>query len=162
MMKWLFIIICVGIGFIIIYFIRPFGLLQQNDATRKSDLANLQNVLNLYYKNTGAYPLSTAKGTSKPYRIQGFKVDHEVVDWGEEWQPYLPLLPKDPDSKKQYVYFASPNGQTYWLYASLDIGNDKYACNQGKACQSISGNGITPLACGGVCNYGVSSRNVSP
>lgn len=162
MMKWIFIIICIGIALFVIFFIRPFGVFGQNDATRKSDLVNLQKGLSQYYKNTGAYPLSTKKDTEKPYRIQGFKVDHAVIDWGEEWYPYIAVLPKDPDSKKQYAYYASPNGQAYWLYASLDTDNAQDACNQGKACQSISGNSIAPLACGGVCNYGVSSSNVSP
>lgn len=161
-MKWLFIIcVCIGI-FVVVYFIRPFGVFGQSDMQRKSDITNLQDALNQYYKDNGSYPLSTPKTDAKPYRLQGFKVDHQVIDWGEEWAPYLKNLPKDLDSKKKYVYFTDPNGQAYWLYASLEEDKDKDMCNAGKACISISGNGIAPLSCGGVCNYGVSSRNVSP
>lgn len=157
----LFFIVAVGLG-VFLYFFGGIELLQNKDERRKKDIDVMQVAIEQYHKDNGSYPLSTLKTDTKPYRLRGFKVDHPVIDWGEEWTPYLKNLPQDPDSKKKYVYFASPNGQAYWLYASLEKEGDKDMCNQGKECVSISGNGISPLSCGGICNYGVSSRNVSP
>lgn len=162
--KLLVIVAVIGIliGAYIILFDPLTQFKKTQDIRRKSDLLQMQQMLERYRLDNGSYPLSTAKDAKLPYRIRGFKVDHAVVDWGEEFQPYLTMLPKDPQNNRRYVYFASPNGQAYWLYASLEVGEDKDMCNLGKVCISISGNGISPLACGGICNYGVSSRNVSP
>lgn len=162
MKKWIFGLLLVITLSFLFFFGSPLDRKIQHDFQRKADIAKIQNILEQFKRDNGLYPLSTAKDEKLPYRIRGFKVDHSVVDWGEEFMPYLSVLPKDPQSNKKYLYFASPNGQAYWLYASLEIGEDKDMCNAGKACISISGNGIAPLSCGGICNYGVSSRNVSP
>lgn len=163
MKTFLVLILFAGVitGFLF-YFSGGIDMLQWKDERRKKDIGSMQNILEQFKRDNGVYPLSTGKDEKLPYRIRGFKVDHAVVDWGEEFLPYLAKLPKDPQNDKRYVYFASPNGQAYWLYASLEGEGDKDMCNTGKACISISGNSIDPLACGSVCNYGVSSRNVSP
>ncbi len=142
----------------------PISQLQKaNDGRRKSDLLQIQKALEQYHTDNGRYPLSTGKNSEKPYRIVGFKADHEVLDWGEEWQPYMQKLSKDPQKENRYVYYASADGQAYWLYASLEKGDiDSLACNKGKPCKGILSNDIPATACGAICNYGVSSRNVSP
>jgi hypothetical protein len=77
-------------------------------------------------------------------------------------------LPMDPIAQNTYVYYspATSNGQTYYLYANLETGGlNPQACNKGLACLSLlAGTAGFPTAnaCGGVCNYGVSSANVSP
>ncbi|MBI2430423.1 MAG: type II secretion system protein GspG [Candidatus Levybacteria bacterium] len=142
----------------------PLGQLQSaNDAKRKSDLAKVQQALEQYYKDNGSYPLSTGLDKEKPYRIKGFKADHQIIDWGEDWLPYMAILPKDPKSIKRYLYVEGGNGQSYKLYASLERGgSDPMACRPGgSACFGVPP-GITCGAAADICNYGVSSRNVSP
>ncbi|MBI2195694.1 MAG: type II secretion system protein GspG [Candidatus Levybacteria bacterium] len=128
-----------------------------SDARRKSDLSQLQKTLEIYYDDNGKYP---PHFDTTDYRIEG--LDGNAVAWGTSWQPYIDVMPKDPSGQKAYVYFASSNGQSYWLYASLDRDTDISACNKGDACNSLSSNGISATACGETCNFGVSSPNVSP
>lgn len=124
------------------------------DAKRKSDLAQLQRILEAYYQDNGAYPDNNGN-----YQIIG--QDNVPKPWGSQWVPYINQLPRD--DTREYVYY-SPDGQSYYVYASLERGGeDPQACNtEGVVCSSISTNGISEEACDGVCNYGVSSPNVSP
>ncbi len=136
---------------------------QMRDTQRIADLSKVQQAIIQYYKDNGSYPLSTSINEKKPYRIRGFKVDQPVIDWGEAWLPYLDTLPKDPNNQSSYVYYASPNGQAYWLYASLEDGSgNPSACNKGQMCPGLRSSGIPSNACGNICNYGISSPNVSP
>ena len=128
-----------------------------NDVRRKSDLNQVQKALEVYYGDNGKYPPNYSVSD---YRIKG--LDGNVVNWGSSWQPYMEVLPKDPKGSKNYVYFASSDGQSYFLYASLDRGTDSSTCNGGAACNSLTTNGIPAVACGDTCNFGLSSPNVSP
>jgi type II secretion system protein G len=140
--------------------LNPFTQLQKsNDAHRKGDLESLQHALEMSYQDNGRYPTSTAS-----FQIQN---GSSAVAWGSSWQPYITIVPKDPIAGNTYIYYspASSNGQTYYLYANLQRGaNDPQACNKGNACASIGSAVGFPSAnaCGGICNYGVSSTNVSP
>ena len=128
-----------------------------NDARRKSDLSQIQKSLEGYYQDNGKYP---SDYSTSDYRIKG--LDGNVVNWGTSWQPYMDLLPKDPSSSKKYVYYVASDGQAYFIYASLDMMSDPQSCNRGAVCLSLSSNSIPDKACGGTCNFGVSSPNVSP
>ncbi|HUD09322.1 MAG TPA: prepilin-type N-terminal cleavage/methylation domain-containing protein [Patescibacteria group bacterium] len=137
--------------------LNPLAQLQKgNDVRRKSDLAQVQRALEIYYQDNNKYPIAT----TAPYQ--------PGVAWGESWQPYMTLLPQDPDSSKHYVYYS--DGQTYYIYASLDRGTlDPEVCKNldanGEAngeCPSIDTNLIPLKSCGGFCDYGVSSPDVSP
>jgi general secretion pathway protein G len=140
--------------------INPFSQIQKsNDAHRKADLESLQHALELYYQDKGGYPPSSAN-----YQIQSGVT---TLTWGSAWQPYMATLPKDPTITNNYVYYSPPSasGQTYYLYANLQRGaNDPQACKKGNACTSIGSAAGFPTAnaCGGTCNYGVSSSNVAP
>lgn len=140
--------------------INPNAQLQKsNDAHRKADLESLQHALELYYQDKNVYPTS-----SSDFKIMS---GASTLSWGSSWQPYMATLPKDPTLKNTYVYYSPPSaaGQTYYLYANVQRGsNDPQACNKGAACQSIGSAAGFPSAsaCGGTCNYGVSSSNVSP
>lgn len=142
----------------IIVALNPLVQLQKaQDAKRKSDLSQIQKALETYYQDNGRYPLS-----SSDHKIKG--LDNNAVAWGSSWLPYMSVLPKDPSSSKSYVYFSSSSDrQTYYIYASLDRGgNDPQACfASGNSCVSSATNNVA-TACGGNCNYGVSSPNVSP
>ena len=76
------------------------------------------------------------------------------------------LVPKDPNSSHRYVYYAPSDGQSYYIYANLERGSrDPQTCGgNGSACSSLSTNNIPSSACGSgvLCNYGVSSPNVTP
>lgn len=144
--------------------INPVAQFQKsNDAQRKSDLESIQRALELYYQDNGCYPNSVSNEISTNDGANC--TNGTAVAWGSSWQPYMATLPKDPVSGQSYIYYtpASAKGQTYYLYASLQRGStDPNVCNKGNACTSLSGSGISNTACGGTCNYGISSSNVSP
>lgn len=134
-----------------------------NDGRRKSDLAQIQRALEQYYQDNGSYPNNA---TSCTYGIRGTNVygpTDDCIEWGQDWQPYMNVVPKEPLTGRTYVYYVGSNQQSYWLYASLERGSsDPQACNGGNECASIASNGITANACGATCNYGVSSPNTTP
>jgi prepilin-type N-terminal cleavage/methylation domain-containing protein len=123
------------------------------DSKRKSDLSQIQKALEGYYQDYHRYPPASANKIA-PGNV--------AINWGQSWQPYIDVLPIDPKTAKNYAYWVDePSiGQSYRLYASLDRTNDIYACTGGVggACPNLPP-GVT---CGGICNYGISSPNVSP
>lgn len=139
--------------------IDPVGQMQKGrDSQRKSDLAQMQKAIEKYRQDFGTYPVST-----KDYKIKA-QDSNNSVNWGRSWLPYMEILPKDPSSSRNYVYYspAFSGGQTYYLYAGLEMDiNDPEICHKdGSACDTLPldtgcGKGVT-------CNYGVSSPNVSP
>lgn len=137
---------------------------QANDAKRKSDIAQLQKALDLYYQDNGRYPVSSGN-----FKIKDGSTE---IDWNGPWKPYMSKVPADPTAGRNYVYYSSsigncPNNQCYYIYANLQQGGfDPQSCVKGSgipgsACPSWSANNISNN-CGGVCNYGVSSSNTSP
>jgi len=147
--------------FLLLYIFNPFEQMQiYRDSTRKADLAKLQIALEQYYYDNRRYPNSSINPN---YRI--IRPDATVAEWGQRWQlPYMKILPKDPSFPKQtYIYYASMNGQSYYLYANLERGSlSSKTCNIEGPCLSLWKNKILFDACGGICNYAVTSPNVSP
>jgi len=145
-----FIVVVVIIGILavgVIIFLDPSAQLQKSrDAQRKSDLSQIQKALEVYYQDNNSYPTTDGNydlGTA----------------WGAPWLPYMGTLPKDPSPLQHYVYYST--GQSYYLYASLEReSKDPQACNSGNACASATTNGVA-AKCGGICNYGVSTPDVS-
>ncbi len=139
----------------------PFGQFNKaRDSRIKSDLSQLQKALEAYYQDNGKYPSVSANCS---YNIAGNNGDgNDCIEWGKSWQPYMNVVPSDPTSLHKYVYYAPADRQSYYIYASLNRGADPQACNGGNACSSLSVFGISATACGGTCNFGVSSPNVSP
>ena len=121
--------------------INPSAQFQKaNDARRKSDLAQIQKVLENYYSDNGRYPYSTGVaggGANCPintndafrqYRISAPNTTN-CIDWGTNWADYNTKLQKDPVSTNKYAYNVSSDGQTYYLYAHLERGyRDKQNC----------------------------------
>lgn len=128
------------------------------DARRKSDLVQIQKALEQYYQdNGGHYPLSTGSGS---YQIM---IGNSGLNWGSPWLPYMNILPSDPKTPQRTYQYVS-NGQSYYLYVSLERGSaDPSVCNNGNLCVNAP-SGPTGVNCGTntVCNYGVTSTNVSP
>lgn len=142
----------------LITLLNPFEQVRKsNDAKRKTALEQMQRALEMYYQDYGRYPASSAD-----YKIS---VNNVTIPWGSAWQPYINQIPSDPNLTKTYIYYvpAASSGQTYYLYANLERGaKDPQVCNGGAVCQSITTGGPASNACGGLCNYGVSSPNVVP
>lgn len=129
----------------VLVLINPSNALKKaNDARRKSDLSQMQRLMELYYHDNGQYPAGSA------------------VSFGNPFLPYSPSLPQDPVTTKRYAYITT--GQEYYIYASLDLGStDPQACFAGTANAGIVACPHAATAnCGGICNYGVSSSNVTP
>lgn len=141
----------------------PIAQLEKaRDSRRKSDLAQIQKALEQYYQdNGGKYPQSSGAGS---YQIQiGTSVGTSALVWGAQWLPYMNILPSDPKFPQMTYQYVS-NGQSYYLYASLERGSsDSSACNNGNLCVNAP-TGATGVNCGVnmICNYGVTSTNVSP
>jgi prepilin-type N-terminal cleavage/methylation domain-containing protein len=153
MIELLVVIVILGIFGTGIYMLMNPGLQvkRANDAKRKSDLAQLQRVFESYYNDNGRYPGS----------VSGMP---DNVAWGSAFGQYTRTLPLDPKSPDQTYYYHSPAGnQSFYIYASLEAGGTG-ACNGGSECSTISSLGIPTTACGTnkICNYGVSSSNVTP
>ncbi len=158
----------------LLYLIDPLGQIQKaNDAKRKSDLEQLQRTIEGYYSDNGKYPPSSGSTVIAPctgtYRINP---PTGCIEWGNSWTAYNTTLPIDPTSStRNYVYYASADSQSYWIYASLEKSGDPQLCrslNGYDECSNITSN-ITSYvvkSCGPStskpCNYGVSSPNTSP
>lgn len=139
-------------------FVNPFEYIKKNnDQKRKNDLFALQKILVRYYHDKGVYP------ASKNYSIVDFKTNIPIA-WGQQWIPYMNMLPQDPSGFSHYVYFSSNNNQTYYLYAALEESDDPQRCFSAGpgVCASIMANNIPANACGNRCNFGLSSPNTSP
>lgn len=145
----------------------PFSQFQKsNDARRKSDLSQIQKALEQYYQDNEHYPAS-----DNSFRIM---YQNSSLDWGKgPWGPYMDVLPKDPVSTFNYVYYsAGPTYQSYYLYARLEKGSkDPQACNNTGAsctngssctCSSIPGGAVCGSSSSDYCNFGISSPNVAP
>jgi len=136
----------------VITLVNPVAQFQKaRDAGRKNDLSQIKRALEAYYQDIGKYPPTTSTASLPNYSIIG--LDGNPVSWGNSWTPYMSILPKDPSSpSKNYVYNAGADGQSYYLYASLD----REANNLSNLPANAS------CGAGYVCNYGVSSPNVNP
>jgi len=107
------------------------------DSQRKSDLAQIQRALELYYNDHQQYPLSV-----------------EFPGGGGVWEDdegtlYMKEVPQDPKFG-DYLY-DSADGSDYKVYARLENENDPgVGSYTGRTCGDDD------------CNYGVSSENTNP
>ena len=126
--------------------------MKARDTKRKTNLAEITKSLELYNNDKGKYPL----GSSGSIAGCG-STGTSPCNWGTDSfanpgtnTVYMVTLPTDPSSFK--YYYVSTTGADYRLYAHLENVNDK----------SILPSPSYLTECGGVCNFGVSSPNVSP
>jgi len=154
----------IGILFVaVLAILNPIAQIQKgNDAKRKGDLSQIQKALETHYHDLGKYPQSTNN-----YQIM---YNGKTATWGSNlFAPYIITLPQDPIKNRSYVYFASSDQQSYFLYAYLERSSDPQLCKsetsgRSSPCKSFNDNGILPTSCGSgvVCNFGASSSNQSP
>lgn len=69
------------------------------DTQRKSDIIHLQQAVEFYYAENGVYPVNLF-GLSK----------------------WISTVPKDPETEKDYIYYATGGGKNYILRATLSAG----------------------------------------
>ena len=115
-------------------FIFQKQLIKGRDAKRKTDLSNMQRVLEDYLNDEGCYPASLV--------------------CGQELSPYLTSVPCDPvENGDDHVYFYTVSAQDscskcYKIFTNLENENDS----------AIEKVGCLDGACG-IFNYGVGSPN---
>lgn len=155
----LVLLILLSIGILIGVFFYIFDPLksyfENQDMKRISDIEKIEKALAFYYRDFGRYP---------EYVDDAFimRIRDVKLDWGDSWSPYMMHLPKDPAFYKKYAYWVdrSNNYQSFRLYTSLDR-PQIHAGSCGEAgCKNVPFEHM----CGGygLCNYGVTSGNISP
>jgi type II secretion system protein G len=83
------------------------GPSRARDATRKSDLRAIKTQLEAYYSQNGSYPA-------------------KLTDLEAGATPFMKKVPKDPSTKKEYVYITKGNPPaSFELEAVLENKNDK-------------------------------------
>jgi general secretion pathway protein G len=91
------------------------------DSRRVSDLAEVQNGLELYYAPNGAYPLvTTAQGWGPG--TGSLTADLETVSG-------VNSVPTDPSSGKSYIYGTPNPATTYILAATMESSQDGFWTN---------------------------------
>lgn len=142
---------------VVFYLTQPLRWLAlKHDTVRKDDLMKLAVALDKYYADHGKYPYYDEQ---KYIMISGTL----EIPWGEAFNPYLSVVPKD-EKPRRYVYWSDKeNGyQSYRIYTSLEVPSaDLQACGTlDSECPSVPGKNL----CGEnlPCNYGVSSPNTTP
>ncbi len=143
------------------------------DDQRKSDLQQIKNALEAYYKTNNQYPRSTGEdgyNCTDKYMIMDRNPNTQEIEpvrWGAKWFGNLDKLPQDPDGNRCYVYIVSPTRQSYWIYASLARDSkDPDACSAQKPCNNLVANNAIDACRRNAgdayqCNYGLSSPNES-
>lgn len=122
------------------------------DATRKSDLKQIANSLELFYADYGRYPAASGDQISacsfNPVTQSG-----AVCSWGsgqlsDGKTVYFKQLPSDPSANQSYRYRIVPgsNNQKYQLFARLENSKDP---------DCIDGN------CNQTYNFAVTSANTN-
>lgn len=148
--------------------INPIAQIQKaHDAQRKSDLGQIQRALEQYYNDNNAYPLTTGSGGTPKWSI--IDASSGTISFGSSWGNYIQKVPQDPIAGRTYAYKSTGSGKMYYLYAGLERSSDPQLCagdggvtygGLNKPCSSNAPSGAA--ACGGYCNYGVSSTNTTP
>lgn len=144
-----------------------------NDSRRKSDLAEIKKSLEQFYQDHGKYPDSMPPPGPDEYKIdKDLTSGSTVVDWGSPWQPYAQILPIDTNSSYNYVYVVSNSNQSYRLYSYLERNTfdpqickfNESACQTNKDQANCTCPGAASLTnnCGKICNYGITSPDLTP
>lgn len=154
----LLIVIAIGILVgVFFYLVDPLkGYFEGKDAKRVQDLQSIKKALQFYYRDFGRYP----DFDDKTFAI---KIKNTMYGFGESWMPYMEIIPEDPAFYKTYGYWADRenNFQSFRLYTSLDRPNIiDGSCDSELGCLHVPNSDM----CGqyALCNYGVTSGNVSP
>lgn len=153
----------------IILVINPLGQFQKaRDAQRKSDLRQVQHIIEQYYNDNGSYPVISQFGgnTCLSFSNWGCWSDPSSVSFifGQNNTSYIKKLPTDPRSNdtgncselNAYGYY-SPDGTIYYLFTKLENLSDpdvqngaSHSVYDSDGSQILNAAGST---CGGWANY---------
>lgn len=133
------------------------SLKKGRDSTRKANLRAITNALDMYYNDYGRYPAGDTNGaivgcssvvpiTPTPCAINSaFKDANGTM--------YMQQLPTDPVSSQKY-YYRAPATNQFQIYARLENTQDPAIITPNPA--------LSSSACGGSCNWGLSSATITP
>ncbi len=125
------------------------------DAKRKAHLRQLADSFEAYYNDKKQYPADDGAGNLMACGAGAI----EACIWGTSSMQntttetvYMVQLPSDPTSNRSYYYDSLENNTKFQLYARLENERDPNLIT------------ITNPECGTgiICNYGISSSNISP
>lgn len=140
----LIVVAAIGILAVLVFFSYKIQISKGRDGKRKSDLAKIQQAFEDYMNDTGCYP--------NPEQIT---TNYKIC--GQNFSPYLNILPCDPVNNSSYNFFYSYDENQsckkwYKIYAKLEYEKDPIIEKVG--CK----NGCGP---GNNYNYWVSSPNMA-
>lgn len=111
------------------------------DATRKSDLKQISNALELFYADYNRYPSASGGKISacsyNPALGTGTTCDWGIDEITDGKTVYFKVLPADPTESYTYTYeiIAGSNNQKYKLFARLENTEDQ-DCIDGNCAQN--------------------------
>jgi len=135
---------------------------RSRDAARKSDLKQIANALEMFYSDYQTYP--TASGGSIiacPYSppSSSSSCTFGISSFSDTKTDYMRVVPTDPyGGKYYYVYLSNKKG--FQIFAHLENDQDQNCINTD--CSSTGLPAGVDCGTGLVCNYAVTSANVSP
>jgi Tfp pilus assembly protein PilE len=108
--------------FVMGYLSLPKYIQRARDAERKTDLEEYRIHLEEYFTDKNSYP---------PEDVMDNRDDCNTGNL----QPYMDRILCDPSTGEPYIYEVSPDGQHYWIYATLTDDSDPtigaIGCSQG-------------------------------
>ncbi|MBU1126966.1 prepilin-type N-terminal cleavage/methylation domain-containing protein [Patescibacteria group bacterium] len=109
------------------------------DTQRKSDLAQIERSLMMYYNDYGNYP---ATGTGN--LIAGcVPAGTANCSWGSAWAAtsgdfYMKILPDDPSSPDQHYSYAQNTNNDFCLLATLENNSDSSIASSQSRCSGCN------------------------
>lgn len=102
------------------------------DATRKSDLRNIQTALRVYYNDYGRNPCSTNAFQIRGCSVHASCTSVNACTWGGEFaiastgQVYMSTLPNDPQTPDRSYHYEldAADPEVYTIKACLENAND--------------------------------------
>jgi type II secretion system protein G len=136
------------------------------DTKRKSDLQQVAKALEMFYNDHERYPDSNAGKLVACEYVEGGTSDD--CDWGQGQfsdgnTTYFRQMPDDL-SGSNYYYRALDSNKAFQLYTHLENPEDR-GCIVGATNEPDCLTPVLPASppsCGGVCNFAVTSTNVTP
>lgn len=127
------------------------SLQKSRDGAKKKSLQALQQALEAYQNDYGAYPAADGSGL-----IVACGDGSSSCSWGEamavDGRTYMQELPKDVRGGFTMYYRTNSARSKYQVFANLENGNDP----------AIPDSGTYGISCGSSdCNYGVASSNAA-
>jgi len=136
--------------------------IKSRDSRRKNDLVAISKALEIYYNDKGQYPDAISQGVDPDFgAIDGAVWGGSFTDPLEISTIYMAEFPIESISSNDYYYWS--DNISFQLYARLENLNDNIISYDGPTETDVA-DGYSGTLCGTslLCNFGVSSQNLSP